>query len=156
MMQYFYTDSLEDEYLIDVVCFDFIECKYEVSLGLPFLAAESVDLEENYTYYTCISREIFDSVIKYAKVSNFSKIKRILGDFVLDPYERFYAISNGDKCNILIVALETKSYRLALDVDISITDCDCGVAYNLVSGYMFDLIIDGLNQRGFKESKILI
>ena len=98
MMQYFYAycsqdENYDEEPLIDVVGFNFKNNTYKISLGLPDWAAESVELEGNYTFYTQIGRTVFDAIIKYARVNNFGKIKRILDNFVEDSYERFYAIS---------------------------------------------------------------
>ena len=160
MVQYFYTycsqnEDSEDEPLIDVVGFNFKNNTYEVSLGLPDWAAESVDINGNYTFYTKIGRPVFDAVIKYARVNNFGKIKRILGNFVEDSYERFYAISNPREnlIDAIIIDLETKTYNSIEGESDSILDTDSDIIFHHVSKYMLDLIIDGLKQRDFKESK---
>lgn len=162
MMQYFYACCLQDknfdeEPLIDVVGFNFKNNTYKVSLGLPDWVAESVDRNGNYTFYTQIGRTVFDAVIKYARVNNFGKIKRILGDFVEDSYERFYAISNPHEnlIDAVIIDLETKTYNTIVGASDSILDGD-NVRFQLVSQYMLDLIIDGLKQREFKENKFTL
>lgn len=163
MMQYFYTycsqdENSDEEPLIDVVGFNFKNNTYEVSLGLPDWVAESVDRNGNYTFYTQIGRNVFDAVIKYARVNNFGKIKRILGDFVEDSYERFYAISNPHEnlVDAVIIDLETKTYNTIVGASDSILDGDSNVHFHLVSQYMLDLIIDGLKQREFKENKFTL
>lgn len=162
MMQYFYTycsqdENSDEEPLIDVVGFNFKNNTYEVSLGLPDWVAELVDRDGNYTFYTQIGRNVFDAVIKYAKVNNFGKIKRILGDFVEDSYERFYAISNPHEnlIDAVIIDLETKTYNTIVGASDSILDGD-NVRFQLVSQYMLELIIDGLKQRGLKENKFTL
>ena len=163
MIQYFYTycsqdENSDEEPLIDVVGFNFKNNTYKISLGLPDWAAESVDLEGNYTFYTQIGRTVFDAIIKYARVNNFGKIKRILDNFVEDSYERFYAISNphSNLVDAIIIDLETKTYNTILGADDSILDGEGGIIFHLVSRYMLELIIDGLKQRDFKESKFTL
>lgn len=163
MMQYFYAccpqdENSDEEPLIDVVGFNFKNNTYKVSLGLPDWVAKSVDSGGYYTFYTQIGRNVFDAVIKYAKVNNFGKIKRILENFVEDSYERFYAISNPHEnlIDAVIIDLETKTYNTIIGASDSILDGDSNVRFQLVSQYMLDLIIDGLKQRIFKKSEISI
>ena len=77
---------------------------------------------------------------------------------VTQNWEMFYTDSKKDKDNVDQISIDIRNKRFVLDIDadILVTDGywedDTPVESNYVSRFIFDLIVEGVKEKGFKEA----